>query len=553
MAKEQKVTPWVVEGDIDYEKLVKEFGTELIDQQLIDKFERITGHPAHPWIKRGIFFSHRRLNEFLDAYENGEPVFLYTGRGPTSDSMHVGHMIPFMFTKWLQDVFDCPLVIQMSDDEKYYFKPLEFSEVYRLGFENSKDIIACGFNPKKTFIFSNRDYRLSVDQYEVFVSDMKKLVTVGTVRKIFGFDNETINIGCYDWPIYQSAAAFSKAFPHIFGGRPAHCLVAYAIDQDPYFRLARDLASKMSLIKPYSIMSSFIPPLASGGKMSSSVGTEATIFLTDSPETVEKKVMTYAFSGGGGNGSLEDHRKFGGDIKTDISYQYLRFFEFDDQKLQQIRKEFSSGQMSCGEIKKLMASKLVEVIAHHAHQKSLVTQEMVKDFYEHKPMELRPPVQKKMTAEQTQLHQLLDQLKISSTTKYHPVVTSREMEQDLMATLEGVLCKNMLLQANDQYYLVISDPDKKLNLADLKKLLPVIKLKIAEKNAIQDILCAPKDCATLFALMFPHPKKIDVIIMGIDPSKKVNFSPMRSDATMTISYQDMIRILQHYNIDHRVL
>ena len=167
MAKEQKVTPWVVEGDIDYEKLVKEFGTELIDQQLIDKFERITGHPAHPWIKRGIFFSHRRLNEFLDAYENGEPVFLYTGRGPTSDSMHVGHMIPFMFTKWLQDVFDCPLVIQMSDDEKYYFKPLEFADVYRLGFENSKDIIACGFNPQKTFIFSNRDYRLSVDQYEI--------------------------------------------------------------------------------------------------------------------------------------------------------------------------------------------------------------------------------------------------------------------------------------------------------------------------------------------------------------------------------------------------
>ena len=462
-------------------------------------------------------------------------------------------MIPFMFTKWLQDVFDCPLVIQMSDDEKYYFKPLEFADVYRLGFENSKDIIACGFNPQKTFIFSNRDYRLSVDQYEIFVSDMKKLVTVGTVRKIFGFDNETVNIGCYDWPIYQSAAAFSKAFPHIFGDRPAHCLVAYAIDQDPYFRLARDLASKMCLIKPYSIMSSFIPPLASGGKMSSSVGTEATIFLTDSPEIVEKKVMTYAFSGGGGNGSLEDHRKFGGDIKTDISYQYLRFFEFDDQKLQQIRREFSSGQMSCGEIKKLMASKLVEVISHHSHQKSLVTQEMVKDFYEHKPMELRPPVQKKMTPEQIQLHQLLDQLQISSVTKYHQVITSREMEQDLMATLEGVLCKNMLLQANDQYYLVITEPDRKLNLADLKKLLSVTKLKIAEKNAIQDILCAPKDCATLFALMFPHPKKIDVIITGIDPSKKVNFYPMRTDATTTISYQDMIKILQHFNINHQVL
>jgi tryptophanyl-tRNA synthetase len=46
----------------------------------------------------------------------------------------------------------------MADDEKYYFKDLSFDTVYKLGFENSKDIIACGFNPEKTFIFSNRDY-----------------------------------------------------------------------------------------------------------------------------------------------------------------------------------------------------------------------------------------------------------------------------------------------------------------------------------------------------------------------------------------------------------
>ena len=181
------VTPWRVEGDIDYDKLIQQFGTELIDQRLIDRFESLIGRPVHPWIKRGIFFSHRCLDKFLDAYENGEPVFLYTGRGPTSDSMHIGHIIPFAFTKWLQDVFDCPLVIQMADDEKYYFKPLEFADVYKLGFENAKDIIACGFNPEKTFIFSNRDYRLSVRDFEEFVSVMKKHTSAKQVAKCFGF------------------------------------------------------------------------------------------------------------------------------------------------------------------------------------------------------------------------------------------------------------------------------------------------------------------------------------------------------------------------------
>ena len=41
----------------------------------------------------------RDFNTILDRYEKGKPFFLYTGRGPSSDSMHLGHMIPFVFTK----------------------------------------------------------------------------------------------------------------------------------------------------------------------------------------------------------------------------------------------------------------------------------------------------------------------------------------------------------------------------------------------------------------------------------------------------------------------
>jgi len=50
----------------------------------------------------------------LDRYEKGQPFYLYTGRGPSSDSMHMGHLIPFMFTAWLQRVFDVPLVVQIT-------------------------------------------------------------------------------------------------------------------------------------------------------------------------------------------------------------------------------------------------------------------------------------------------------------------------------------------------------------------------------------------------------------------------------------------------------
>ena len=121
--------PWAINSNlkIDYMKLVTKFGTELLDQQLLERFKKITGRDLHPWLRRGIFFTHREFNKFLDAYENGEPVFLYTGRGPSSDAMHLGHLIPFMFTKWLQDVFDCPLMIQISDEEKAAFKKIDFN------------------------------------------------------------------------------------------------------------------------------------------------------------------------------------------------------------------------------------------------------------------------------------------------------------------------------------------------------------------------------------------------------------------------------------------
>lgn len=62
------------------------------------------------------------------------------------------------FTRWLQDAFDVPLVIQMSDDEKVIWKDLTVEEGVRLSIENAKDIIAMGFDPDKTFIFSNLTY-----------------------------------------------------------------------------------------------------------------------------------------------------------------------------------------------------------------------------------------------------------------------------------------------------------------------------------------------------------------------------------------------------------
>jgi tryptophanyl-tRNA synthetase len=107
-AVEQKVTPFDVSGGVDetgkllpvnYDKLIKEFGATPISPDLLVRFEKVTGKKPHRFMRRGIVFSHRELNLILDRYEKGQPFYLYTGRGPSSDSMHVGHTVPFEFTK----------------------------------------------------------------------------------------------------------------------------------------------------------------------------------------------------------------------------------------------------------------------------------------------------------------------------------------------------------------------------------------------------------------------------------------------------------------------
>jgi len=58
------VTPYTVSGTIDYEKIIKRFGSSRIDEALVARIARITQKPLHHFLTRDIFFSHRyRLND----------------------------------------------------------------------------------------------------------------------------------------------------------------------------------------------------------------------------------------------------------------------------------------------------------------------------------------------------------------------------------------------------------------------------------------------------------------------------------------------------------
>ena len=59
----------------------------------------------------------------------------------------------------MQETFNVPLVIQITDDEKYLHKgEKDILEYQRMGMENIKDILALGFDLEKTFIFIDSKY-----------------------------------------------------------------------------------------------------------------------------------------------------------------------------------------------------------------------------------------------------------------------------------------------------------------------------------------------------------------------------------------------------------
>eukprot|EP00984_Skeletonema_dohrnii_P029368 scaffold19908_cov92-Skeletonema_dohrnii-CCMP3373.AAC.1 len=271
-ADDMVVTAFEVAGSIDYNKLIEQFGSKELTPYLLRRLENVTVKQGtvdrlHRFLRREIFFSHRDIEKICELLEgwygvspppmDGDhdvemtnsstttpankpttpcPIYLYTGRGPSSAAMHLGHLVPFLFTAWLQKAFQCPLVIQMTDDEKFIFKGEYASEnsgdgtgangldpnrtgdnldyFANLTTENAKDIIACDFIPDKTFLFSDLDY---VGRMYPNIVRIWKAVTVNQVNGVFGFDSSA-NIGKTAFPAIQAAPSFGSSFPNVLGG-----------------------------------------------------------------------------------------------------------------------------------------------------------------------------------------------------------------------------------------------------------------------------------------------------------------------------------------------
>ncbi|MFQ5406433.1 MAG: tryptophan--tRNA ligase [Candidatus Micrarchaeia archaeon] len=359
------VTPWEVKGQVDYEELVKRFGTAHISPQQHEQIAKLAGRD-HFLLKRKIFFSQRDLAPFLSEFEKGRKVALYTGRGPSGHT-HIGHLMPWVFTKYLQDAFNCTLYFQMTDDEKFLFKDgLTREQARSFALENALDLIALGVKQSKTRIIIDTD-----DIKELYgpALEVAKRLTFSTAKSVFGFSNET-NVGRIFFTTVQSAPAF---LPSIIeregmGDKKVRVpvLIPCAIDQDPHFRVTRDVAEKIGFPKPSLIHARFLPSLSGGDKMSASAESSA-IYTTDDEETVEKKVGR-AFTGG--RPTVKEQREKGGNPDVCSVCAYLKyFFEPDEKKLQDRLHAYRNGDILDGENKAYLTKKINAFLKEHQRKR----------------------------------------------------------------------------------------------------------------------------------------------------------------------------------------
>ena len=256
---------------VDYQTVIDHFGCQLITPTILNDLKSLINKPRlHTFLERGLFFAHRDFDKLIKqcVIEKKNNFYIYTGRGPSSASLHIGHLIPFIMAKYFQSVFDVPVIIQITDDEKYFHSKTNatLEEFQNDAMKNIMDIIACGFDPKKTFIFLNSTY----SNYMVHnLSIIQKKINLNQIKNVFGY-NDNDNMGRISFPVCQMAPSFASSFPGILTEnevianlnpivmgqfkvkypsehaqiiqnlKKKRCLIVAAVDQDPYFKMVRN-------------------------------------------------------------------------------------------------------------------------------------------------------------------------------------------------------------------------------------------------------------------------------------------------------------------------
>jgi len=312
-------------------KLVKEFGAKPVGA--------IKGLPKFQTFESGLMYSHRDFDKFMKAIKAKKKCAILSGAN-ASGPMHIGHLGVFLTNLFFQKKYGLDVYIPISDDESYIFdKVKDQKEGLKNSYTVAKQILALGFNPKKTFFIIDQ---LATGIYNYAIKYSRR-ITASTAKAVCGHTDED-NVGVQ---FYLAVQAAHINLPLELGYDAV--LVPIGPDEDARLRIARDVAAKYGFSKPATVHSVFMPGL-DGEKMSASKP-HTSIFLNDALKVVKKKINRAV---SGGQKGIEEHRKLGGNPDIDIAYTYLDALFLSRKDSAKTAKDYRAGKLLSGEMKGLL-------------------------------------------------------------------------------------------------------------------------------------------------------------------------------------------------------
>src|SRR3989338_10368707 len=321
------------------EKLVREFGATPISH--------IKDLPKFYTFEKNLIHSHRDFDKFLKALKNKEKCAIVSGFN-ASGTIHLGHKPVFDTNLYFQKEYGIPVFIPITDDESYVAGKVETQEeALKNSLALAKELLAYGFDPHKTYFIIDQIY---TNIYNLAIKLSTK-VNLSEIKATYGYENDD-NIGLHFYPTIQAAHIL---FPqHKFGIK--NTLVIIGPDEDAHIRICRDIASRMGYEKPSILHSTFMPGI-DGTKMSKSK--DNAIFLKENDKSINKKINK-AFSGG--QQTIEEHRKLGGNPEIDVACQYLSNFFLKEDESKKLFEDYKKGTLLSSEVKKMLVDRLIEFI-----------------------------------------------------------------------------------------------------------------------------------------------------------------------------------------------
>ena len=150
----------------------------------------------------------------------------------------------------------------------------------------------------------------------------------------------------------------------------------------------------------------------------------------------------------------------------------------------------------------------------------------------------------------------LQELGITFDVVEHPPAFTTEQADAFIEGIEGVRTKSMFLtnKKKTQYYLLIMDDQKSLDMDLFKDLVSANRIRMASADSLFEKMELPPGTVSPFGLLNNPERDIQVYFdKDIVTEDIMTFHPNTNEKTIFVATQDLFKFLAHLGYDYQIL